>query len=320
MGDWVAIDGVEGKVLEMNWRATHLLTGQGNVVIVPNAVAAKTKITNNNRPAALHGVSALLEISPEERPGAVIAALENALAATRFILEMPAPYAQVKKATVNSIQYEITVYVDDMAKKLPVSNQLYDLCYRHLGAAAIDLRPLGVAGAVHEVVDTRERLLRRIELFTVLETDEIRRLATHLKRQEFDIGQVLLSADTVPDTLSIIDSGVLSVTTEEAAGHVEVARLGPGDVVGEMGLLAGLPAQVRIAVLKKSVVYQLGKDDLTLILRNNPEVANRMCRMLSTREEALGKLSAGVPQSVAPEHSVFQWLLEKVQKLHSLTS
>jgi small-conductance mechanosensitive channel len=320
VGDWVSIDGVEGKVLEMNWRATHLLTGQGNVVIVPNAVAAKTKIINNNRPAALHGVSALLEISPEERPGAVIAALENALAATRLILETPAPYAQVKKTGVNSIQYEVTAYVDDMARKLPVSNQLYDLCYRHLAAAGIDLRPLGVAGPVRDVIDSRERLLRRIELFAALGTDEIRNLATRLKRQEFDIGQVLMSADTVPDTLSIIDSGVLSVTTEEAAGLVEVARLGPGDAVGEMGLLAGLPAQVRITALKRSVVYQLEKDDLTPILQNNPEVANRMCRMLSTRQEALGKLSVEVPQAPVPEHSVFQWLLEKVRNLHSLTS
>src|SRR6201995_1072450 len=46
VGDWVIIDDVEGKVIEMNWRATHLLTGQGNTLIVPNAVASKAKISN----------------------------------------------------------------------------------------------------------------------------------------------------------------------------------------------------------------------------------------------------------------------------------
>jgi CRP-like cAMP-binding protein len=110
------------------------------------------------------------------------------------------------------------------------------------------------------------------------------------------------------------------VTTAETTGQVEVARLGPGDAVGEMGLLAGLPAQVRIAALKRSVVYQLEKEDLTPILKDNPEVANRMCRLLSTRQEALGKLSVEVPQSAVPDHSVFQWLLDKVRKLHSLAS
>jgi small-conductance mechanosensitive channel len=54
VGDSVSIDGVDGKVLEMNWRASHLLSGEGNIVIVPNAVAAKAKITNSSRPAALN--------------------------------------------------------------------------------------------------------------------------------------------------------------------------------------------------------------------------------------------------------------------------
>jgi small-conductance mechanosensitive channel len=56
-GDWISVDGVEGKVVEMNWRATHILNAQGNTVVVPNNVAAKAKITNVSRPASLHGVS-----------------------------------------------------------------------------------------------------------------------------------------------------------------------------------------------------------------------------------------------------------------------
>lgn len=318
IGDWVSIDGVEGKVLEMNWRATHLLTGQGNVVIVPNALASKTKITNNNRPPALHGVTVQLEISPEERPATVIAALENALAEISSILQAPAPYAQVKKASVNSIQYEVGVYVDDMSRKLAVSNELYDLCYAHLTAAGIDLRPLGVSGPAHSLTDRRERLLRRVDLFAALDDDEVKHLAGLLTRQEFDAGQVLMEADNVLDALTIVESGVLSATAEEPDRRVEVGRLGPGDSVGEAGLLAGLPVKVRITALRRSVVYQLKKDALTPVLKNNPEVAKRMCRLLSSRQETLGKLSTVAVTPAMPEQSVFQWLLEKVRELHSL--
>lgn len=319
VGDWVSIDGVEGKVLEMNWRATNLLTGQGNVVIVPNAVAAKAKISNNNRPPALHGVSVVLEISPEARPRSVLGALNNALAAIRGVLPTPAPYAQVKTASVNSIQYEITAYVDDMAKKLPVSNELYDLCYRHLAAAGIDLYPLGGAGPARQSIGSKERLLRCVDLFVALEDSEIRDLAAHLTRQELERDQVLVTADATSNTLSIVESGVLSVTAEESYGHIEVTRLGPGDAVGEAGLLAGLPAKVQITALTRSTVYQLQKDDLTPILKKNPEVATRMCRMLSRQQATLGKLSTEVQKSPAAEQSAFQWLLEQVRKLHSLT-
>jgi small-conductance mechanosensitive channel len=319
IGDWIAIDGDEGKVLEMNWRATHLLTAQGNVVIVPNALAAKTIILNQSRPPSSYAVSVLLEISPEERPRIVLAALDNALAATRFILQTPAAYAQVKKTGVNSIQYEVMVYVDDIERKRPVSNDLYDLCHRHLAAAGIDLHPLGVTGSPPNSIDSRERLLRNVDLFTALEDNEIKQLAERLTRRELDRGQALMTPDTVPNTLSIVDSGVLSVTADDTSGHVEVARLGPGDAVGEAGLLAGLSTTVQITALTRCAAYQLQKDDLTPILQNNPEVAKRMCRMLSRQDATLGERTSGIQQIPTSEHSMFQWLLDQMRKLHSLT-
>ncbi len=40
--DWVRIDGgTEGRVIEMNWRATHILTAQHDLAIMPNSVIAE---------------------------------------------------------------------------------------------------------------------------------------------------------------------------------------------------------------------------------------------------------------------------------------
>src|SRR5437899_2445023 len=44
-GDWISIDGgTDGRVIEMNWRATHVLTGRRDLAIVPNSTIAKSKI------------------------------------------------------------------------------------------------------------------------------------------------------------------------------------------------------------------------------------------------------------------------------------
>lgn len=321
IGNWVSIDGVEGKVMEMNWRATHLLTSQGNIVIVPNAVAAKTKITNNSRPPTLHGVTILLEISPEARPSVVLGALERALTGSRVVIADPAPYAQVKRTSINSIQYEATAYVDDMGKKLAATNELYDLFYRHLAAAGVDLRPLGVPAATPQVesaADERERLLRRVDVFAALSADELKTLAPLLTRREFDVGDVVLSPDVVPDNLTIVDSGVLTVVTQEGDESVEVLRFGPGDAFGEGGLLAGMPASVTVTTLTRVVVFQLQKDDVTPLLKNRPDVAKLMCQLLSRRQDALGKLGTPMPV-VQSEQSIFQWLLDGMRKLHDLT-
>jgi small-conductance mechanosensitive channel/CRP-like cAMP-binding protein len=318
IGNWVGIDGVEGKVVEMNWRATHLLTSRGNIVIVPNAVAAKSKIVNSSLPADLHGVSVSLEISPQERPGAVVAALERALAGVTSILSDPAPYVYIKRSTVNSIEYEATAYVDDMGKKAAVNNELFDLCFRHLAAAGIDMRPLSVPSELPLRRDAKERLLRRVDLFAALSHDELQGLAAHLTRHEYEQGDVVITADTVPDSLMIVDSGVLSVVLEEATGRVEIARLGPGDTLGEAGLLAGLPARVEVSTLSPAAIYRLDKQDLTPLLKSKPDVAKQMCELLSRRQDTLGKLSTVKPAAQS-EQSIFQWLLDGMRKLHDLT-
>jgi hypothetical protein len=66
------------------------------------------------------------------------------------------------------------------------------------------------------------------------------------------------------------------------------------------------------------VVYQLKKDDLTPLLKAQPDVAKLMCQMLARREDALGKLSTPAPVAHT-EQSIFQWLVEGMKKLHDLT-
>lgn len=319
IGNYVSMDGVEGKVLEMNWRATHLLTAQGNVVIVPNSVAAKADITNRSRPSALHGVSVTLEISPEERPATVLGALERAMMGVGAIMKTPMPYAVITKASVNSIEYQVNAYIDDMARKVAVVNELYDLCYRHLAAAGIDLRPLGVAASPRQDVDSRQRLLSSVELFRALPREEIEVLSRRLSRHEYESDQVAVSADAVTDYLLIVESGVISLVTAGASGPFESMRLGPGDAIGEAGVLAGLALDAQVTAVTRAVLYRLDKTDLTPLLKSRPDIGQQMCRLLSQRRNALRSLNAAVPATATGEHTVFDWLREGMHKLHELT-
>jgi mechanosensitive ion channel-like protein len=53
-GDWISIDGsTDGRVLEMNWRATHVLTAKRDLAIVPNSTIAKAKIVNASSPSGI---------------------------------------------------------------------------------------------------------------------------------------------------------------------------------------------------------------------------------------------------------------------------
>ena len=70
-GDWIKFDGgTEGRIVELNWRATHVLTGRQDLAIVPNSTIAKSKIVNLNYPSTLHGImiEVRLSVPPASEP------------------------------------------------------------------------------------------------------------------------------------------------------------------------------------------------------------------------------------------------------------
>ncbi len=51
VGDWIVLsDGTEGRVVETNWRATHLLNASNDLVVLPNSGLAKAQFTNLSSP------------------------------------------------------------------------------------------------------------------------------------------------------------------------------------------------------------------------------------------------------------------------------
>ena len=65
VGDWIVLsDGMEGRVIETNWRATHLLNASNNLVVLPNSSLAKAKLTNLSSPNRSHGVKLRVRVMP----------------------------------------------------------------------------------------------------------------------------------------------------------------------------------------------------------------------------------------------------------------
>src|SRR5690606_33703516 len=46
VGDWILVDGVEGKVVYVGWRSTRLQTFSDDIVSIPNSVISKARVQN----------------------------------------------------------------------------------------------------------------------------------------------------------------------------------------------------------------------------------------------------------------------------------
>ncbi|MGE8154347.1 mechanosensitive ion channel domain-containing protein [Pseudomonas vancouverensis] len=279
--DWISIDGVEGKVLDIDWRATHLLTSAGSTAVVPNSVAAKAKIVNLSRPVNLHGVSISIQVPNHIRPRRVLDALDRTLQGSSSLLLDPAPKAVLKEAGETMSEYVASGFITELGKKSEVRNQLFDLAHRHLEAAGISRQPDGVI----EPSSRARALLDEVKVFRSLSADERDRLAQGMVAQQYAAGDVVLDLEEVPDSLFVIATGVVSATVPDGNGQIEAGRMGPSEVMGEQSILADTPSQARFTAMTSSIIYRLDKSLTRHCMAQRSEVDRALHKLQAVRQQ-----------------------------------
>lgn len=291
--DFVVIDGVEGKVLDIDWRATHLLTSAGTMAVVPNSVAAKAKIVNLSRPNNMHGVSISIQVPNHIRPRRVLDALDRTLQGSSTLLLNPAPKAVLKEAGETMSIYVASGFIAELSKKGDVRNQLFDLAHRHLEAAGISRQLDGVIEP-----STRARaLLDEVKVFRSLSEDERDRLAQAMVPQQYAAGQVVLELNEVPDSLFVIATGVVSATVPDGTGQTEAGRMGPSEVMGEQSILTDTPSQACFTALTSCIIYRIDKSLTRDCMAQRGEVGRALNKLQAVRQQnsRLALMSMPVP-------------------------
>jgi small-conductance mechanosensitive channel len=327
-GDWISIDGAtDGRVIEMNWRATHVLTAKRDLAIVPNSAIAKAKIVNASSPSGIHGVTVTIQLDAKASPASGAEILEHAVLNTRLILATPAPLIVVKSITASCTEFDITFFVEELGQSSRAQNELFDLICRHLAAAGIELASSqsqtswpSSADTLHQPKTAAERALDLVAIFIALTADEHRSLSAKLKPRTYDRGEALLEPGTVLHSLFIIGAGVLSLTCLVSEGEIELMRLGPGDHYGEIGLLTGAAAVAKISALAPTTVYELAKDDLAPVLEARPPVAQELCRALARRQAAGQLIASPDIDADVPANRVAGWFSDRLHRLFDLAN
>jgi len=327
-GDWISIDGgTDGRVIEINWRATHVLTAKRDLAIVPNSTIAKAKIVNASSPSGIHGMTVSVQLDAKWPPAASAEILQHAILNTQLILATPAPLVVVKSITADAIEFDISFFVEELSQSIRAQNELFDRISRHLAAAGIGLAstqsqpywppPAAIPG---KAKTTAERAVDLVAIFAALTEEERKTLATKTKPRHYDAGEALVEPGMVLHSLFIIGAGVASITQVLSEGEIELLRIGPGDHFGEIGLLTGHSAEATLKALVPITTYELAKEDLAPVLEARPEVSQELCRALA-RRQAAGQLiaSTGIDKSVPPSR-VAAWFSDRLHRLFDLAN
>lgn len=306
LDDWISIDGTEGRVTDIDWRATRMQTAQGSMAVIPNSLAAKAKIINFSRPSDIFGVSISLQLSPHARPQTVIDALERAMEGCRYLLSKPAPCVALKGSSATGVEYEISGFVVSMDQKRMVRNLLFDLAFRHLQAAGVSLLSSVESNAPAGLSRPRA-LLESSAIFSTLRQEEKETFSQHMTLQTFRAGEMILPAGEVSDHLFIIESGVVSVALSRAGVKFESGRMGPGEVIGEGGILSDTAVPADFSAKTACSLYRIEKDYLKPCLDARHDIGEAMKALLDFRLHKAQTLTQEAPKVVAKK-GFLQWL------------
>ncbi len=142
-GDWITLaGGVEGQVIEINWRATRIKTSANELVIIPNSVVSKATVTNHRRLYEPPICTLTLKIDASVPAAQVITALQAAAKDCAGIEVGSTPNAYASQITDGTVTYAIDYAVGDFTRRSQVQSDLIQRLTDALRATHI---PLGTA-------------------------------------------------------------------------------------------------------------------------------------------------------------------------------
>jgi predicted acylesterase/phospholipase RssA/CRP-like cAMP-binding protein len=136
-----------------------------------------------------------------------------------------------------------------------------------------------------------EDRLRAVPFFRALPGESLRALAASLRSEDHPAGSTIFREGDDADALYLVDSGVVEVRR----GGEELAVLGPGSFVGELGLLLGEPRSADLVATADTRLSALTRSALDALLEKHPAIGLDLSRELGRRLIATNRRVTELP-------------------------
>jgi len=143
----------------------------------------------------------------------------------------------------------------------------------------------------------RFSFLKKVPLFASLTEEDILKISRGLKNVKIPRKEVICTEGEPGDSLYIIRSGIVTVSTRENGGEKILSQLYRGDFFGEISLLTGEPRSATVKAVLDVDLFVLSKADFDHITKDNPLVSLHLSRILSYR---LKQSSSSIKTTLSP--------------------
>lgn len=292
IGDWLSTSAAKGRVVEVNWRAAHIDTGNG-IQIVPNAMLATGSFTNLSRvQGASYQAAATLAFGPDDPPGAVAGALMSvATGLPARVANLPA-----KVVALGEAKYKVSVPIaspaDEGGTKALLLHRAWYAAQRaglHLDEASPD--PEAAATYV-------ETHLRRIAAGLGLGDEAVAALSGQSRQLLYTEGEVIQPVNSVPDAVGFITEGSVGLMVYAEDGReLALGSLTAGEYIGGTSLTRQRMI-TGVVALTDTTIVSVPRDVMNAVVQNNARLARQIGDVIEMRRkaatDALAEAAAGV--------------------------
>ena len=307
VGDWIKVDDISGKVVDIRWRSTLVETRNWETVVFPNSQLMKNKFLvlgrRTDQPVQWRRwvwFNVGLDVSPTR----VVSVVEDSILQTDIanVAKNPAPNCILmdmdnKGYARYALRYWLTDLMPDDLTDAMLRWHIMTALQRAGIKLALEEKSIHITKEnekYEEIVHQREVLLRvktlrRVELFSQLNDAELKALAERLRYSPFAKGNVIArQGDEKSHWLYIIINGEAEVYVELPNGKRRiVSALGRGNFFGEMGLLTGAPRSASVIARTDVECYRIDKEVVEELLQARPSIADEISHILVKRRAEL---------------------------------
>jgi small-conductance mechanosensitive channel len=290
IGDQVWFEGaIEGEIVQINWRSVQVKTAGNDIATIPNSVVAKTRFINRSVPSMRRSDSVQVPCLRSHPPEHVIELIQQAILLCPNVLEKPPAGVALVRVGKRLNHYEISFSVANSSLLWQTKSMLLREVLRQFssGSGAFHLR-----GHHPEMPEPAEPHILDIALFEPLPVEKRNELERQLACRALQIGDVLFAQGDTEASLFIIGAGVLEVSREDKHDTIVIGRIGPGDYLGEIGMLTGAAHAATAKALTPSLVYELRKEFVAPLIKDDPN-------LLHAFEASVRRGQARIDRSVA---------------------
>lgn len=248
LGDWLEINGLRGRIVQVNWRAVHLKTARG-IEIIPNANLAGSSFLNLSRKGSPFELDIYVKFSTDDPPQKVI----DVCLAVAADLPAAVPGESATITPGRKGLYEVEIPINS-----PSDNSTsIGLFYKRLWYAA-RRADLHLDKDLTDNYNTPENTLEAVRAVApalYLTQEDVAIVGAQSRLERYGEGEVVQHPLAVPDGMRYILTGTATIATPiEAGAEVKFSTLQRHDVLGltaltRQGVSARVTAATDLAVL-----------------------------------------------------------------------